>query len=575
MIVPAFYFDDWSNTADIQTFYPSAVLYLFLIAWAFSAVAIVSDVFMTSIEVITSAEKVVIITDDITGKKKKYRAKVWNDTVANLTLMALGSSAPEIMLSLIELLNNELFSGMLGPNTIVGSAAFNFFMISAVCISALPEGEIRLIIGTTVYACTCSFSLFAYVWLYIVLDVYTPDRVDVPEAVLTFIFFPVLVGLAYAFDTEKCMLMQRQRESKVVYAADSSGKTVHRHSIMRNSVVNEDTVTKIRAMLAAKEDEEGIGVDGMSPETIQNVRQQLRAEMGNLDQVTEDSLMRLVISNVEQEKAGPKSRAHYRVAATRSAFGAKKVKAADEKILDTVAKIDDAGPDSKEMHKQPACEFVTDRYSCLEGCGELVVRVIRTDNSLAFPASVKYKTRGTASAQAGKDFVEADGTLEFAVEEAFKDFNITIIDNDIVEDDKVFHVDLSEPRCTTGDSKMILGDCASCAVTIIDDDDPGALDFPQATFTFVEGVDEEAVLQVVRRKGGSGRVWCDYETEEILEEDCADGQEPAEHEKNFEVKTEQMEFLHNQSTSTIKIPLVNSGFSFPRSRNFAQGSKNK
>merc|ERR1719316_1834905 len=140
-MVPAFYFYGDDRVDDAASFYPSAVIYFLLICWAFSAVAIVSDVFMTSIEVITSAERVVIIHDDITGKKKKFRAKVWNDTVANLTLMALGSSAPEIMLSLIELLNNQLFSGMLGPNTIVGSAAFNFFMISAVCISALPEED--------------------------------------------------------------------------------------------------------------------------------------------------------------------------------------------------------------------------------------------------------------------------------------------------------------------------------------------------------------------------------------------------------------------------------------------------
>ena len=31
-------------------------------------------------------------------------SEVWNDTVANLTLMALGSSAPEILLAVIELL---------------------------------------------------------------------------------------------------------------------------------------------------------------------------------------------------------------------------------------------------------------------------------------------------------------------------------------------------------------------------------------------------------------------------------------------------------------------------------------
>jgi solute carrier family 8 (sodium/calcium exchanger) len=562
MMIPALYFG--TDVSEPSSFYPSAVAYFLLLGWAFSAVAIVSDVFMTSIEVITSAERIIIIDDAITGRKKKYRAKVWNDTVANLTLMALGSSAPEIMLSLIELLNNKLFSGMLGPNTIVGSAAFNFFMISAVCISALPEGELRLIVGTKVYACTCSFSLFAYIWLYIVLGLISPNRVDVPEALITFIFFPVLVGLAYAFDTEKCFRKQRSRENKVVvYSAQAPGaKDNFRNSVMTTKKA--ETVEKIKAMLSAQaEDGSGGGnmeVDGMSAETIQMVRQQLKAEYGNaLDNATEDSMMKLIISNVEQEKSGPKSRAHYRVAATRNALGSKKVKGADEKLLDTVAKIEDAGPESKDVHKQPACEFVTDNYSCLEGCGQMTVRVIRSDDSLSFPSTVKYKTRGTESAQPGKDFVEVEDQLEFGVEEAYKDITITIIDNDIVEEDKVFYIDLSEPRCTTGDSTIILGDYATCTVTIIDDDEPGALDFPQPKFTFIEGVDEEAVLNVVRRKGGSGKIWCDFETEEIDDEDCGEGEEPAEKDKNFELLGDKMEFEHNQSSSSIKIPLVNSG----------------
>ena len=41
-------------------------------------------------------------------------AQTWNPTVANLTLMALGSSAPEILLSCIEIFDNKLFSGALG-----------------------------------------------------------------------------------------------------------------------------------------------------------------------------------------------------------------------------------------------------------------------------------------------------------------------------------------------------------------------------------------------------------------------------------------------------------------------------
>lgn len=57
--------------------------------------------------------------------------------MANLTLMALGSSAPEILLSVIEIVSNDFYSGDLGPSTIVGSAAFNGLMIIAVCVSAL------------------------------------------------------------------------------------------------------------------------------------------------------------------------------------------------------------------------------------------------------------------------------------------------------------------------------------------------------------------------------------------------------------------------------------------------------
>lgn len=73
--------------------------------------------------------------------------RIWNNTVANLTLMALGSSAPEILLSIIEIVGNGFNTGALGPSTIVGSAAFNLLAISAVCIVAIPNNETRQIKG--------------------------------------------------------------------------------------------------------------------------------------------------------------------------------------------------------------------------------------------------------------------------------------------------------------------------------------------------------------------------------------------------------------------------------------------
>merc|ERR1719159_1974099 len=141
-------------------------------------VNITSEYFMTSIEVITSQEKDINIKDPKTAESRKFRLKVWNDTVANLTLMALGSSAPEILLSVIELVGNSFFAGELGPSTIVGSAAFNLLVITAVCVVAIPAPDTRKIDGLAVFAVTASLSVFAYAWLIVILQLNSPDVVE-------------------------------------------------------------------------------------------------------------------------------------------------------------------------------------------------------------------------------------------------------------------------------------------------------------------------------------------------------------------------------------------------------------
>jgi Sodium/calcium exchanger protein. len=57
----------------------------------------------------------------------------------------------------------------LGPSTIVGSAAFNMLVISAVCVTAIPDGGGRLIKELPVFYVTAAFSLLAYVWLIFIL----------------------------------------------------------------------------------------------------------------------------------------------------------------------------------------------------------------------------------------------------------------------------------------------------------------------------------------------------------------------------------------------------------------------
>ena len=164
--------------------------FLFL-CYVFLGVALGADVFMSSIETITSKEKTVKVTVD--GVQKLFHTHIWNATVANLTLMALGSSAPEILLNVIDAFSGEFHASKLGPGTIVGSAAFNLFVITAVCIVAIPAGEVRTIRSMGVFVTTAVWSIWAYLWLFIILIVWTPDIITIAEAALTCGFLVILI----------------------------------------------------------------------------------------------------------------------------------------------------------------------------------------------------------------------------------------------------------------------------------------------------------------------------------------------------------------------------------------------
>jgi Ca2+/Na+ antiporter len=188
-------------------------LYFITLVYIFVGVSIISDIFMDSITVITSAKRVVQVRDENANIINK-EVIVWNSTIANLTLMALGSSAPEIMLNVIEtVMTLGSKPGELGASTIVGSAAFNLLVISGVSIMAVtaetdertPEEieedgtdvGVKKIGKTKVFAVTTVFSVLAYVWMYIVLK----DEVVEPyEAWVTLALFPVLIIMALIAD---------------------------------------------------------------------------------------------------------------------------------------------------------------------------------------------------------------------------------------------------------------------------------------------------------------------------------------------------------------------------------------
>ena len=98
--------------------------------------------------------------------------------------MALGSSAPEIMLSVIEIWARGFKAGDLGPGTIVGSAAFNLFMIIGLCMYVIPDDEVRKIKHLRVFIVTATWSVFAYVWMYVIIGAITPGKVESWEGML-------------------------------------------------------------------------------------------------------------------------------------------------------------------------------------------------------------------------------------------------------------------------------------------------------------------------------------------------------------------------------------------------------
>lgn len=135
---------------------------------------------------------------------------MWNPTIANLTLMALGSSAPEILLSVIETVSTlGSAPGELGPSTIVGSAAFNLMVISAVSIISVGKTP-KKIEGVGVFIVTACSSLFAYVWLWACLSFFSEDEIEIWEAIVTLLFFFILVVLAFIADKIKAFLDKRK-----------------------------------------------------------------------------------------------------------------------------------------------------------------------------------------------------------------------------------------------------------------------------------------------------------------------------------------------------------------------------
>jgi solute carrier family 8 (sodium/calcium exchanger) len=162
--------------------------------------SVLIDIFMESIHEITSQQEPVEILETGTSKIVQVNVPMWNESIANVTLLALGSSCPEIFLCFFSMfIDIDATPNPTGPMVLVGSAGFNVLVVMAVAI--LGANEIKGIERMGPFVVTAIFSMFAYCWFFIVLCLSTPGYIDFWEAIATLCLYFVLVLSVYA--TEK------------------------------------------------------------------------------------------------------------------------------------------------------------------------------------------------------------------------------------------------------------------------------------------------------------------------------------------------------------------------------------
>lgn len=495
-----------------------AVYGLFL-TYLFIGVAIASDLFMGGVITITSTTKKVKRRNQH-GDIVIVEEPIWNWVVANITLMALGTSAPELMLALIEaLLTLGKPAGELGPSCIVGSAAYNLLVISAVCTVAMPNGTFKGIKQLHVFYTTAAWSMFAYIWMLVVYLWWTPDEVTLAEALLTLLFFVLLVLTAWLVDTQpwkKRVYLSPPEASTALATAPASVPLVDMEKGGAKA-----PVTSVRS--SAEEQAE------KNAAFFRSVMEQ-RARMHN-------GRSRLM------SKGPPSSSASDAEPGTpRSPLKGAQAAGSHDRVMPM-----GASPDKQHVMFRSAA------YSFLESAGVVRVAVVRlppAGGRLSGPLRVQYRTED-GDAVAGLDYEATQGVLLFGPDEGSKYIEIKIMDDNVSEPDVTFNVFitlLEPPFGGSSPDAIIVQD--RVAVTIVDDDDAGLLGFelPQYEVGFNDGRLYAEVV-VVRRSGADGVVEVSYSTE--------DGSAVAF--QDYEACTGTLVFENGQKSEKLRIPLLAGG----------------
>merc|ERR1712032_1731895 len=323
-------------------------------------------------------------------------------------------------LSVIEIWAKSFKAGNLGPGTIVGSAAFNLFMIIGLCMYVIPDDEVRKIKHLRVFLVTATWSVFAYIWLYVILGFISYGKVETWEGLLTFIFFPLTVWTAYVAERRMlCYKWFSKPEEEGVIAL--GGKA------------------DLEARGAEKFKEFDEDIDPALAEFEKNRREYITAMKRIRLENPDISLIELEAKAREEVVSkGPKSRAYYRAQATRKMAGKEdSAKAFKKQLADEVAEAKAAEEaaaaaqaESEKKVDDGVCRIMFDppHYTVMESVGTFEVTIIREGGDMNTSVQVDYKTEDGTAASPG-DYIEAVGTLTFGPGETQKMVTLEVLDD--------------------------------------------------------------------------------------------------------------------------------------------------
>ncbi|CAF4934227.1 unnamed protein product [Rotaria sp. Silwood1] len=348
------------------------------------------------------------------------------------------------------------------------------------------------------------------------LSVISKDVIDLWEAVITFVLFPLIVILSYLIEKN---------------SFDSSKIDIEEEKQTLNLTPSE--------------------VDG-TDSAVDFHTDELLQFLSNLGQSTNLSLedkSKLFANKLSENMHRPSMK--YRIEGTRMLTGGKSLFSnLPDKLQETYNAMDkrnsmeddQSASILEEIDDQPTIQFSAVAYAVLEFEQKVEVKIERIG-----PIDVDVRFRldtidGTAIA--GEAYIKL--SEEFTIESGQQEKKVTIyiIDDQQWEPDETFLVKLSLPNGEGAHTK--LGSKTVAIVTIINDDEPGFIKFEETINLCKQSVGKTEI-KVVRVNGADGRITVNYRTEDI----------DARAIRDYEPIDSELIFEHNEISKVIAIPIMN------------------